>query len=157
CNFLDDLPLIQLLRPGKTDLFAGLRTAFDLAQTWPKGSTTLVLLSDGDTLPDRGMPEPPASIGKVWVLGVGSEEGVFIDGHPSRQDEVVWDQVARRLRGWYHNCTNSDLPWSLRAELGASPQNGQDTNDQDKTALAAAGVGSLLLVLLPLLLSGLGT
>jgi len=85
-NALDDLPLDLAFEVGKTEsskASAVRRTR----QTWQPDSTTLVVVSDGDTVPDSGMPEMPRSIQRTIIVGVGdSRTGTFIDGHQSRQD-----------------------------------------------------------------------
>ena len=74
-NILDDLPLDYAFDPGKTSLVEGIRESVKLAAGWPPGSTTLLVVSDGDTLPDSGLPELPRSIAQVLVLGVGDSQG----------------------------------------------------------------------------------
>ena len=60
-NILGDLPMHYAFVPGETDLFTGLKEAIKLAKPWQPDSTTLILISDGDTVPATGMPKMPAS------------------------------------------------------------------------------------------------
>src|SRR5436190_13755021 len=53
-NILDDLPMQYAFRAGPTNLFAGLEEAAKVAHPWRPGSATLVVLSDGDTVPASG-------------------------------------------------------------------------------------------------------
>src|SRR5262245_21694674 len=85
-NIISDLPLDYAFEIGKTKLLDGIREAINLATPWQPSSTTLLVVSDGDTVPDTGMPELPRSIAQVLVLGVGdATAGTYIDGHQSRQ------------------------------------------------------------------------
>ena len=70
-NILDDLPLDMAFDPGKTSLIDGIEESVRLAKGWEPGSTTLLIVSDGDTVPDTGLPRLPPSINKVLVAGVG--------------------------------------------------------------------------------------
>ena len=86
-NIFRDLPLDQAFEPGPSELFKGLKTAFEQAKDWPKGSATLVVVSDGDVTPAVGMPQKPPAVGEVVVVGVGDpKRGTFIAGRQSRQD-----------------------------------------------------------------------
>src|SRR4029077_6371620 len=81
-NILGDLPMHYAFSPGATNLFTGLDEAARVARPWRPGSTTLVIVSDGDTVPAVGMPKMPAAIAHVLVVGVGDPHaGKFIDGH----------------------------------------------------------------------------
>ena len=158
-NILGDLPMHYAFLSGKTKLFDGLEEAAKLAKPWPPGSTTLILLSDGDTVPATGMPRIPASVSDVLIVGVGDPvTGKFIDGRQSRQDVSTLRQMAVRLRGTFHNGNEKHLSSSLLAEL----TEGGDENVLEKLtrreyALIACGLGSSLLAFLPLLLSLVGT
>ena len=55
-NILDDLPLEYAFKPGKTNLYEGVKTAGEVGKAWPVKSATLLLVSDGDTLPARETP-----------------------------------------------------------------------------------------------------
>ena len=66
-NFLDGLPLSSVFPTGKTRLFDGLKEAARIARDWPADSTTLLLVSDGDTVPATGMPQMPPSVSGALV------------------------------------------------------------------------------------------
>ena len=69
-NILNDLPMSHAFDPGQTQLFSGLEEAIGICRPWAKDSTSLVILSDGDTLPAIGMPSLPPSVSDVLVVGV---------------------------------------------------------------------------------------
>lgn len=154
-NILGDLPLDQAFTPGKTRILDGIEEAAKLARNWRPGSTTLILATDGDSVPDTGMPALPPSIGQVLVLGVGDARlGRFIDGHQSRQDASTLRQVANRLRGDYHDGNDKHLPSpALRELANLLPLREQRETTRREIALAAAILGGTLLSLLPLALA----
>lgn len=158
-NILSDLPMYQAFRSGKTDIFSGLEEAARVAHPWPPGSTTVILVSDGDTVAATGMPKMPASVANVLVVGVGDPHvGKFIDGHQSRQEVSALRQIAVRLGGFYHDGNEKHLPTDLIQQL---TQTGRESTRDRWTlreyALAACAVGAAILALLPLLLHYAGT
>jgi Ca-activated chloride channel family protein len=158
-NILDDLPLRYAFPVGKTDIFSGLSEAARIARPWEPGSTTLMVVTDGDTVPATGMPKMPASIGHVVIVGVGdTKSGSFIDGQQSRQDASTLRQIAVRLGGVYHNGNEKHLSTALLTEITMS---GRESRFEQLTlreyALAACGLGATIYGLLPLGLHGWGT
>lgn len=158
-NILNDLPLNFAFTPGKTDLFAGLKEAFAVAAPFQPKSTLVILVTDGDTVPPRGMPRRPASISDVLLVGVGdTKSGKFIDGRASRQDSSTLRQMAVRLNGNYHDGNEKHLPTDLiksvtgRAEPGAFERLGPR-----EYALMTSGLSASILAALPVLLHFLGT
>lgn len=155
----ETLPTYQGFKPGKTDLFAGLTLAARTAKKWKPKTTTLIVLSDGMTVPAKGMPRLPASIATTLVVGVGDpNSGKFIDGHQSRQDVTTLRQVAHRLKGIYHNGNLKHLPSSTVRELRL----GQETSrypswTRREVALAAVAVSGAIIGMLPIMLRYLGT
>ena len=150
-NILDDLPLDRAFDPGKTSVISGIEESVKLAKGWEPDSTTLLVVSDGDTVPDTGLPDLPPSINKVLVAGVGDpRRGVFIDGHMSRQNSRVLRQLARRLGGEYVDVNDVQIPTSQLAEL-AGVRNLVDPGEKGRReiALACVATGAGLLALLP--------
>lgn len=153
-NFLDGLPLSSIFPVGKTRLFDGLEEAARIARDWPPNSATLLLVSDGDTVPATGMPKMPPSIEGALVMGVGNPtKGSMIDGRQSRQDIGALQQIASRLGGQYHDGNMRHVPSSVLSELGSLK------TDQDKLkltlreyAMITGVVSALGLALLPVLL-----
>lgn len=158
-NILGDLPMHYAFATGRTQLFAGLKEAAKVAAPWNPGSTTLLVLTDGDTVPATGMPSMPASIGGVIVVGVGdSKAGSFIDGRQSRQEVATLKQVAARLGGAFHDGNERHLASGLIAELsGFEAESVFQRLTRREYALLAAALGAALLGLLPLLLEHFGT
>jgi Ca-activated chloride channel family protein len=157
-NILNDLPLEMAFEPGKTSLIDGLKEAATLARPWQPDSTTLLVVSDGDTVPDSGFPELPRSIGHVLVLGVGSKPGRNIDGHISRQDASTLRQMATRLRGAYHDVNEKHLPSDQLAALAkALPMRDASAKGRRELALACVAVGATLLSILPVALAFFGS
>lgn len=158
-NILNDLPMHFAFKAGKTDLFAGLEEAVRVARPWNPNSTTMILVSDGDTVPAQGMPTMPASVADVVVVGVGDPHtGTFIDGRQSRQDVSTLRQIATRLRGVFHNGNEKHLSTALLAQLTQSTKaSAFDKLTRREYALAAIGLGAVILALLPLLLHLFGT
>ncbi len=153
-NFLDGLPLDSVFKPGKTRLFDGISEAYRIAESWPTDSATLLLVSDGDTVPASGMPKVPPSIGGTLVLGVGDpSKGSFIDGRQSRQDVGALQQIAARLGGEYHDGNLKHVPTAMLSRLGTL-----DLEDETldlglrEYALLTAALSAFILASLPLLL-----
>ncbi len=153
-NFLDGLPLSSVFPTGKTKLFDGLEEAAKIAEPWPANSATLLLVSDGDTVPASGMPKMPASIGGTLVLGVGNPtKGSFIDGRQSRQDVGTLQQIASRLGGQYHDGNLRHIPTAMLAKMGTLKL------EEDKFqltlreyAIMTAALAALILALIPIFL-----
>ena len=153
-NILGDLPMHHAFKVGKTELFAGLEEAAKVAKDWNPGSTTLVLVSDGDTVPATGMPRMPASIYRTLVVGVGDPQtGRFIDGRHSRQDVATLKQIAARLGGVFHNANELQISSLAIQESFAGDEQGPfEQLSRREYALLALGLGAGLLALLPLAL-----
>ncbi len=158
-NILDDLPMEYAFTAGKTDIFSGLEEAAKLAHPWKPRSTTIILLSDGDTVPATGMPKMPASVANVLVVGVGDPvTGEFINGKQSRQDTSALRQIAIRLGGVYHNGNEKHLSTGIIKRL--TETRGRSKFEQltrREFALIACGSGGFMYAILPLLLHFAGT
>lgn len=158
-NILNDLPMHYAFPVGKTTLFAGLEEAAKMAKPWRPNSATVVMITDGDTVPATGMPTMPASVSNVVVIGVGDpRKGKFIDGRQSRQETSVLNQIANRLQGTYHNGNEKHLSSSLIADLTRSEEESVwERLTLREYALIAATAGAAILSLLPLVLHFFGT
>lgn len=158
-NIFGDLPMHFAFPAGKTKLFDGLEEAAKIAKPWNPRSATMLVLSDGDTVPATGMPKMPASIRSVLIVGVGdSRTGKFIDGRQSRQDIPVLKQIAARLGGTFHDGNEKHLSSSLIASAAGL----EETDIFEKLtrrdyAMIAAVLGVLILGFLPVLLHFFGT
>jgi Ca-activated chloride channel family protein len=158
-NILEDLPMEYAFKSGPTDLFSGIAEAAKIAHPWRPKATTLVVVSDGDTIPGTGMPKLPDSIAHVVIVGVGDPKtGRFIDGHLSRQDTSSLRQLAVRLGGTYHDGNEKHLSTDLvRQATGAKAQSMVERLTRREYALIAAAAGASVLGLLPVLLHLVGT
>ncbi|MFN5195693.1 MAG: vWA domain-containing protein [Planctomyces sp.] len=122
-NVLNDLPMHFAFQAGETNLFSGLEAAAEMARGWRPRSTTIVLVSDGDTVPATGMPAMPAAVADVVVVGIGDPvNGTFLNGRNSKQDVSTLRQIAARLRGFYHNGNDKHLPSELLRRLTLSAE-----------------------------------
>ena len=158
-NFADNLPLHIAYRPGKTDLVKSLNSAGELVKDFPRRTTTVLVLTDGDTVPDTGLKPMPSAVSEVIFAGVGdATKGAFIDGHLSRQDNASLSQLARRLGGQYHNGNTKQVPSEMLRRLIAP----DETTTRFKLnlrvlAITALATSAAILCLLPLLLQYLGS
>ena len=158
-NILGDLPMHHAFVAGETDLFSGLKEAARIAKPWAPRSTTVILISDGDTVPATGMPKMPASVKNTLVLGIGDPtKGTFIAGRQSKQDTATLRQIALRLGGTYHNGNANHLPTDLLRRLTDDAGKSESEKlTRREYALIACALGSLLYAVLPLLLQYFGT
>ncbi len=158
-NILDDLPMDYAFDHGKTKLIDGLNEAVTLARDWPKKSTTIMVVTDGDTVPDTGMPSLPRSVANVMIIGVGdSRKGIFIDGHQSRQDSATLRQIARRLNGMYHDGNEKHVTTESLAMLSESiPLKKDSQRSLREYALMSIIAGALVFGLIPLSLEFAGS
>jgi len=157
-NILDDLPLSYAFPAGKTDLFAGLREAARMARDWRPGSTTVLVVTDGDTVPPTGLPRMPPSVSGLLLVGVGDPQaGRFIDGHMSRQDAGTLRQVAVRSGGLYHDGNTRNVPTDSLVALGMTPQSRLlERLGLREAAIALMLAGTASLALLPAALERFG-
>lgn len=119
-HMLSEVDLQWAFKVGKTKLFDGISEAAKLGKSWRVGSALMVIVSDGDTVPDAGMPELPPSFGGSLVIGVGDHlSGSFIAGQQSRQDESTLRQLAIRLGGEFHNGNRRQVPSDMLAAAAA--------------------------------------
>lgn len=158
-NILNDLPLNFAFKPGKTDLFAGLQEAFKVAAPFQPKSTLVLLVTDGDTIPATGMPQRPAAVSDVLLVGVGdTKSGKFIDGRASRQDSSTLRQMAVRLSGNYHDGNEKHLPSDmLRAVTARANPSPFEQLSAREYALMTSGLAASVIAILPVLLHFFGT
>ncbi len=158
-NFADNLPLHIAYRPGKTDLVKSLNHAGEMVKDFPRKSTTFLVLTDGDAVPDTGLKPMPSAVAETIFVGVGdARRGTFIDGHLSRQDHATLAQLARRLGGQYHDGNIKQVPSEWLHYLTAPDSRSDKFRVNLRVVaiivLAACAAG---LCLLPLLLEWFGS
>ena len=158
-NVLNDLPMHFAFTAGDTNLFSGIQAAADVARGWRPRSTTVVLVSDGDTVASTGMPRMPPSVSDVLVVGVGDPvAGSFLNGHHSRQEISTLRQIAVRLHGTYHNGNDRHLPTDLIKRLTVSADGDEPFAWGIRDwALLALLTSALTLSAVPILLHYFGT
>ena len=158
-NILGDLPMAWAFDVGNTRLFDGLEEVARIAHPWNPEDATLIVVTDGDTVPASGMPKLPASIDRTLLIGVGdSRAGSFIDGRQSRQDVATLRQTAVRLGGEYHDGNEKQIPSDLVRFVSSSGRGGRfEALTRREYALLACLFGASLLAALPLLLAAFGT
>lgn len=158
-NIMSDLPMHHAFASGETDLFSGLKLASELAKPWNPRTGTLLMISDGDTVPAVGMPKMPVSIGNTIILGVGdSTKGSFINGRQSRQDVSTLRQIAVRLGGTYHNGNEFHISSELLRQIDV--QQAESVFEKltlREYALMACAIGSFVFAMLPIALHYFGT
>lgn len=158
-NALSGLPMHFAFKGPRTNLFAGLEAAARLCRPWNPDSTTLIVVSDGDTVPATGMPRMPDSVSGVLVVGVGDQSaGKFIDGRHSRQDVPTLRQIAARSAGEFHNGNEKQISTELIRQLSADQGKGrwQPLTRREYALLAILG-GAAILGLLPVALHYFGS
>ena len=158
-HIMEKMPVLHGFKPGKTKLIEGIKVAAKMVKPWNPKSTHILIMTDGDTVPDRGMPDMPASVRDIVVVGLGdNRSGTFIDGHQSRQVAGTLRQVANRLRGVYHDGNIKQLPSDI-ADRFAAPIGNNRAGDwyRREWSLFAAVVGSFIYAILPMLLHYFGT
>ncbi len=117
-NVFNGLPLTYAMPVGQTDLGTAINRSLELVADFPKGSTRMIILTDGDSIPLAAINPRPASIREMLVLGVGNpRKGSFIDGHQSRQEADTLQRVATSLLGAYHDVNENHLDTAALGDL----------------------------------------
>lgn len=158
-HFAADVPFFYTYQPGKTDLLKSLNQTGAFMKDWPRKSTTLLVLTDGDSVAPTGLEPMPSAVSEVLFVGVGDPSGgTFIDGHLSRQDSTTLTQLARRLGGKYFDGNSRHLPSdALRAVNASDAGRGQWRNDRRMLALIVLAAASSVLCVTPVLLDMFGS
>ena len=158
-NFLDGMDMYTAFEAGKTHLFDGLELAANISNEWRNDSTTVVLLSDGDTVPSVGIPKMPRSVSGILVIGIGNPaKGTFLDGKNSKQDASTLRQIALRLNGTYHDGNVKHIPSeTITSLVSVDEKSVLDQMTRREYALIAIGSSSTILAILPFLLNAFGT
>lgn len=121
-NVLNDLPIERAMSQGKTNLGAAVSKALEITRDFEPDSTTLILATDGDTDNPPVVGDLPDAIEHTLVLGVGNTKvGLPIDGHLSRQDADLLEDLAYELDGQYLNVNEDHVSASRITHLLASP------------------------------------
>lgn len=158
-TIIEEMPVLHAFRPGKTKLMEGIKLTAQMVKSWNPQSTYVVILTDGDTVADKGMPQMPASVRDVVVVGLGDNKaGKFIDGHQSRQDTGTLRQIANRLRGTFHDGNKKHLPSKIASRFFAPVgESGIAAWSRREWSIFASVAGSFVFAMLPVLLHYFGT
>jgi Ca-activated chloride channel family protein len=117
-NVFNGLPLTYAMPVGQTDLGTAINRTLETVADFPKHSTRLIILTDGDSIPLAAINPRPASVREVLVLGVGNpHKGSYIDGHQSRQEPDTLQRVATSLAGVYHDVNEKHLDTAALGDL----------------------------------------
>ncbi|MFN0075572.1 MAG: vWA domain-containing protein [Prosthecobacter sp.] len=157
-NVFNGLPLTYAMPVGQTDLGTAVNRSLELVADFPKGSTRMIILTDGDSVPLAPINPRPASIRELLVLGIGNpRKGSFIDGHQSRQEADTLQRIATSLLGVYHDVNDRHLATEALGDLVvplAMPHTGLTLT---QWAVLAMTLGAIMNALIPLALEFFGS
>jgi Ca-activated chloride channel homolog len=152
-NVLNDLPLEHAFRSGKTDLYGVIDKAAELSKRWGVDTSSLVICSDGDSLPARTIPKRPPAFRDVLILGVGdANRGTFIDDHVSKQDRRSLSQLSVQLQGKYFDANSTEIEQGLLQGETLLVHSGKRWGSR-QWALASIALGGLWIACLPIILT----
>lgn len=148
-NLFDGLPVYSAFPPGATQLSSSISDAIEYARRWPDKSALLVVVSDGDSTDLTPIRAVPKAIAETLVIGFGQTgKATSIAGHASRQDSDSLRSLAKQLRGTYFDSNTRHLPSELLDRLSVIQPRVADGVGLREAAVAAVGIGSLLLAML---------
>jgi Ca-activated chloride channel family protein len=157
-NVFNGLPLTYAMPVGQTDLGTAINRTLEIVEDFPKSSTRMIILTDGDSIPLAPINPRPASMREVLVLGVGNpKKGSFIDGHQSRQEADTLQRVATSMLGVYHDVNDKHLATEALGDLVvplALPHQGLTLA---QWAVLAMVLGAIINALIPVALEYFGT
>ncbi len=157
-NVFNGLPLTYAMPVGQTDLGTAINRTLEIVEDFPKSSTRMIILTDGDSIPLAPINPRPASVRELLVLGVGNpRKGSFIDGHQSRQESDTLQRVAISLLGVYHDVNDKHLATEALGDLVvplALPHQGLTLA---QWAVLAMALGAFIYALIPVTLEYFGT
>jgi Ca-activated chloride channel homolog len=157
-NVFNGLPLTYAMPVGKTDLGTALNRTLELVADFPKSSTRMILLTDGDSQPLAPLQPRPASLREILLLGIGNpRKGSYIDGHQSRQEASTLQQVAASLQGVYHDVNETHLPTDALGDLFVPLALPQTHLTLTQWAVLAMVISAFTLAFLPVALEFYGS
>ena len=153
-NIIRDLPLAQAFKEGQTDMYSGVKAAAKVAEKWKPASATLVVISDGDTLPETESPRIPSSISDSLVIGIGNpHRGTSIAGRSSRQDGTQLKRLASKLKGQYHDVNTKHLPSAVLSSLTMLSLKDDQNVPLRTVALVCIATGTTVFAAIPVALA----
>ena len=153
-NLLDGLPLYAAFESGSTKLSTGINDALTYAKQWKPDSSTLLIVSDGDSDERPQIRSIPSSIADTIIVGVGDPvRPTMISGHRSTQDVASLKSLASKMKGFYHQGNNKHLPSNILKKLTMiRPRIGEGMGLREWAVLCIGIGGSILAMLGPALL-----
>jgi hypothetical protein len=153
-NLLDGLPLYAAFESGSTKLSTGINDALTYAKQWKPDSSTLLIVSDGDSDERPQIRSIPSSIADTIIVGVGDPvRPTMISGHRSTQDVASLKSLATKMKGVYHQGNNKHLPSNILNKLTMiRPRIGEGMGLREWAVLCIGIGGSILAMLGPALL-----
>jgi Ca-activated chloride channel homolog len=148
-NLLDGLPLYAAFESGPTKLSTGINDALAYAKQWKPNSSTLLIVSDGDSDERPQIRSIPSSIADTIIVGVGDPiRPTMVSGHRSTQDVASLKALASKLKGFYHQGNNKHLPSNVLNRLAmVRPRIGEGMGLRE-WAVLCIGVGGVILALI---------
>jgi Ca-activated chloride channel homolog len=117
-NVFNGLPITYAMPTGQTDLGTAVNAALELVAGFPKGSTRLIILTDGDSATLVPIAPRPESVKELLVLGLGNpHKGSYIDAHQSRQEADTLQRLASSLQGTYQDVNEKHLATEALGDL----------------------------------------
>ncbi|MFN7451162.1 MAG: hypothetical protein ACK5RF_22970 [Pirellula sp.] len=153
-NLLDGLPLYAAFDSGSTKLSTGIKDALTYAKQWKPDSSTLLIVSDGDSDERPQIRSIPSSIADTIIVGVGDPvRPTVISGHRSTQDVASLKSLASKMKGVYHQGNNKHLPTNILNKLTmVRPRIGEGMGLREWAVWCIGIGGSILAMLGPSLL-----
>jgi Ca-activated chloride channel family protein len=153
-NLLDGLPLYAAFESGSTKLSTGINDALTYAKQWKPDSSTLLIVSDGDSDERPQIRSIPSSIADTIIVGVGDPvRPTMISGHRSTQDVASLKSLALKMKGVYHQGNNKHLPSNILNKLTMiRPRIGEGMGLREWAVLCIGIGGSVLAMIGPALL-----
>ncbi len=138
-----------------TSVESAIQTAFFCTRDWIEGSTTVLLITDGDSPVYSQDYEIPTSVRNFLVLGVGSVDGRAAGrqlSQQSRQEKEKLASLAAIADGEYFDANEQEIELADKYRFFPAPPEAIPSQTEVSSSLAMFGVGCVILVALPLLL-----
>ena len=157
-NVFNGLPLTYAMPLGQTDLGKAVNATLEILPHFPKGSTRLIIFTDGDSVNLAPITPRPDSVREVLVLGVGNpHKGTFIDGHQSRQEAETLQRLASSLGGTYEDVNTKHLATTALGDLVVPLALPTNRLSLAQLAVLAMVLGAVVNALIPLALEFFGS
>lgn len=157
-NVFNGLPLTYAMPLGQTDLGKAVNATLEILPNFPKGSTRLIIFTDGDSVNLAPITSRPESVREVLVLGLGNPlKGTYIDGHQSRQEAETLQRLATSLGGTYEDVNTKHLATTALGDLVVPLALPTNRLSLSQLAVLAMVLGAVINALIPLALEFLGS